>query len=384
MNIVVHRGTHEIGGCCTEISTENTRILIDYGSKLNGSSCESINVPYIKDCDAVFVTHNHGDHIGELANIPDCVPIYMSSTAKRITEAYCRHMGTDYLNGFDVSRVIEIHDYETVTLKGLEITAVPSDHSACGSYMYLVIGNGKKILHTGDYRLHGPHKDRLFAGVSAIGKIDLLISEGTTLEREGTASFDENRVEDVIRSLQDRYKYCFVLCSSGNIDRIASATKTVPRGKYFLVDKFQKSLLQIAEEQDKEYRGVFNKALVIGNNLKAKAEKRGFCMITRANSQMRKWLEYFSDVSPSDTCLIYSMWSGYLNQPSIKDFCSLANNMHMVHSSGHVVLQDMNELINILDPDSILFIHTEAQADTVEIDLKSRIICLRDGEVFSI
>ena len=78
------------------------------------------------------------------------------------------------------------------------------------------------------------------------------------------------------------------------------------------------------------------------------------------------------------------MWSGYLNQPSIKDFCSLANNMHMVHSSGHVVLQDMNELINILDPDSILFIHTEAQADTVEIDLKSRIICLRDGEVFSI
>ena len=34
MNIIVHRGTKQIGGVVTEICTENTRIFIDMGSEL--------------------------------------------------------------------------------------------------------------------------------------------------------------------------------------------------------------------------------------------------------------------------------------------------------------------------------------------------------------
>ena len=34
MNIIVHRGTKQIGGMVTEICTESTRIFIDMGSEL--------------------------------------------------------------------------------------------------------------------------------------------------------------------------------------------------------------------------------------------------------------------------------------------------------------------------------------------------------------
>ena len=37
MNITIHRGANQIGGCITEISSDNCRLLVDFGSNLPGS-----------------------------------------------------------------------------------------------------------------------------------------------------------------------------------------------------------------------------------------------------------------------------------------------------------------------------------------------------------
>lgn len=34
MDITIHRGTRQIGGCVTEIATANARIIIDFGAEL--------------------------------------------------------------------------------------------------------------------------------------------------------------------------------------------------------------------------------------------------------------------------------------------------------------------------------------------------------------
>ena len=36
MKLIIHRGTHQIGGCVTELRTSTTRIVIDMGSPLPG------------------------------------------------------------------------------------------------------------------------------------------------------------------------------------------------------------------------------------------------------------------------------------------------------------------------------------------------------------
>ena len=107
MEIIIHRGTHQIGGCITEIKSEEARIIIDMGSPLPGSKGEdefdaventAIAIPgvtvasgddTVQPCDAVIITHYHGDHIGRIdALLPD-IPLYMGQTAKDLYAIYC-------------------------------------------------------------------------------------------------------------------------------------------------------------------------------------------------------------------------------------------------------------------------------------------------------
>lgn len=38
MEIIIRRGTHQIGGCATEYRTKNTRIFVDFGAELEGEN----------------------------------------------------------------------------------------------------------------------------------------------------------------------------------------------------------------------------------------------------------------------------------------------------------------------------------------------------------
>ena len=80
--LVIHKGTDEIGGNCVELSTENTTILIDYGSVLNEISTPA---KIDKKIDAILLSHSHIDHFGEIKNIPD-IPVYSSSITKELID----------------------------------------------------------------------------------------------------------------------------------------------------------------------------------------------------------------------------------------------------------------------------------------------------------
>jgi ribonuclease J len=69
--ITVYR-PNQIGGCITEIeSSKGTKIIIDVGSNLPGIKVnEEVDVPELtKNCNGVFITHYHGDHLGEFDKI---------------------------------------------------------------------------------------------------------------------------------------------------------------------------------------------------------------------------------------------------------------------------------------------------------------------------
>ena len=36
LNVIIHRGTAQIGGICTEVAADNTRIFFDFGLPLEG------------------------------------------------------------------------------------------------------------------------------------------------------------------------------------------------------------------------------------------------------------------------------------------------------------------------------------------------------------
>ena len=87
MQIIVHRGTHQIGGCATEIRTDNTRILIDFGAALpdgrgntpdDALEIDGLNIGK-PNFDGVFLTHYHADHLGLISQIPAEIPVYMGA-----------------------------------------------------------------------------------------------------------------------------------------------------------------------------------------------------------------------------------------------------------------------------------------------------------------
>ena len=97
MNIKVHRGLDQIGGCITEISTETSRVFIDFGQNLPGNGEpttpeeDEVLVTQIfaqnkKQHEAVFYTHGHEDHVGLFEYIPEDVPQYMSEGTKGLLE----------------------------------------------------------------------------------------------------------------------------------------------------------------------------------------------------------------------------------------------------------------------------------------------------------
>ena len=83
--IKVYQGD-QIGGCITVISTDNTKIVIDFGETLPGAEKESeIEFDWKHaNVDAVFFTHYHGDHIGRFMEIPDDVDLYMGEVTFKV------------------------------------------------------------------------------------------------------------------------------------------------------------------------------------------------------------------------------------------------------------------------------------------------------------
>ena len=90
MQIKVYRGTHHIGGCITEIKTDVARIIIDMGEELPSTNCkiQGLKIDGVTsgtpNCNAVLITHYHGDHVGMFENVLPNIPIYMGKVAKQI------------------------------------------------------------------------------------------------------------------------------------------------------------------------------------------------------------------------------------------------------------------------------------------------------------
>ena len=387
IRVIPRRGAMQIGGVCTEIATDNTRIMFDFGSPLEGEGRQDVldieGVTTGKaNCDAVFITHYHGDHVGEVPNIMADIPVYMHKTAREILQAQQEHK-------VSVGQIVwakeikELTEGVPIVIKDLKITPVASDHSASDSLMYLVEGCGKRILITGDYRLHGFYADRLKGTLKNLGHIDLLITEGTNLSRSSSNYKDEQWCEKEFWRILRENKYVFLLASSSNIDRIAAFSRCVPTGKYALADGYQTHVMHIADRnREKEYQ-----SFKIHSYMDVKRElyeKRGFGMAIRAGKRHTPLVKEFFEKYPDKTCLVYSMWKEYETIPDVAELLEYSKgHIERVHVSGHITKEDLEQVVEIIKPDKLMIHHTSASEEAGEnlvITNSTELLHVVDGE----
>lgn len=391
MQIIIHRGTHQIGGVATEIRTASTQIIIDMGNELGMDKSfipSPLSIPGVTDtngsCNAVLFSHNHGDHIGQLKNILDEIPLYMGGLAKNIFLATLPKAETSLKPR--VQRAKTFMPGGRFKIGDIFITPFSVDHSACDSYMFFIEAEEKRVLLTGDFRLHG------FRGKAVpkildklIGKTDVLIIEGTTLSRGDMQPMTERELQQKVKRYSERYKYVFVFASSTNLERICALSKAVPQGKYFICDRYQDRLLNLIQRHWENYSPLYQdiKRTMYGDNLLSRFSERGFLMTVRDN---RKFREIIRKFDPKQSIILYSMWDGYRTAPNstIPSFLSLAGQWEYLHTSGHASIRDIQTVIEKAKPKVIIPIHTDSPDKLHTICKNSNVVVLNDGEEFKL
>ena len=375
MNIHIHRGQNQIGGNIIEISTANTKILLDIGLELDDEKNKKL--PDIKGLfdykgyDAVFISHYHGDHLGLAYKIHKDIPLYMGEKSARIiqaSDAYKR-VSTITPNGF-------LEHRKKIVIGDISVTPYLCDHSAFDSYMLLCEADGESILYTGDFRGNGrkPY-DWLLSELPK--KVDKLICEGTTLSREAYAAVSEQELENqAVELFRDNKGPVFVLQSSMNIDRIVTMYRAAKRsGRTFLEELYMADITSAVGGSipspafDDVYAFITSRSRYEG--LKKYAHRMGkdriaktpFVMCVRTS--MLRYIKGLSEkMSFEGGVLVYSFWSGYKETEDMKHFLAECENLGLkivtLHTSGHADYESIKKLVNTVNPDEIIPIHTEA------------------------
>lgn len=412
MKITIHRGIDQIGGCITEIATNDARVLIDLGLNLpdndgilkddfaNQKSIENLT----NGIDAIFFTHYHGDHIGLFPLIPDSINQYIGSVAKRVV--LCKHERLSHIPGRkeisaqEISKIERMNTFnpeQVINIGDIKITPYLVSHSAYDAYMFLIEASGKRILHTGDFRGHGYLSKGLLPTIEKLilkkGKIDFLITEGTLLSRLNEKVRHENELKKEVVNVLKQYKNVFVLCSSTDMERLATfhaATKEVV-SKPFVCDDYQKNVLEIFSDTAGKMSSLFAFDKVYefkkeNTKLINWMEDKGFCMLMRATNKFENYLEFLeTQIDKSETVLIYSMWQEYINPTSkhVKktylDFVGKFQSIIKIHTSGHASADSLAQVCCLSNPTlGIIPIHSERSADYQKLPiseyLKSKII----------
>ena len=418
MNIKIHRGLDQIGGCITEIWTETSRVFIDFGQNLPGNGEpttpeedeELVTLIFSqnkKQHEAVFYTHGHEDHVGLFEYIPDNVPQYMSEGTKglleikygvlyesanlRVNELLEKEFGSQeyddsfnkliyadnkckLLNKIDVwKRTSPRKAPESISVGDIKVTPFFNCHSIYDSHMFLIEADGKRIWHTGDYRVHGYMGKGLFPTLKKYAtNIDVLITEGTMLKREDKCIL-EVEVSRKMASVMQAFKYVFVLASATDIERLAAINEAVKEAKKPLCiwSIFMKKTMEFfTERESKVSRGLFSfNPLFFSERLYGKLKRRGFVMVV-GTSQIERVKKLIQKLPQEETLLIYSSWDGYYKIPKqvlansrYKEFRDMFHNVVDIHTSGHADRRTIEKVIEIVNPKEVICIHKEADAE---------------------
>ena len=407
MQITIYRAT-QIGGQITRISTANTSIIIDLGLNLPNNTTDEDTydndrtIAEITDgCSAILYTHYHGDHIGLFYHVPDNMPQYIGDVAKQVIyrkykqlcfqqEKFQQHLRT-------LKRMHTFHENKTLRFGDILVTPYFVSHSAYDAYMFLIEAEGKRILHTGDFRGHGYLSKGLIPTIKKfIGRVDLLIIEGTMLARKDETILTESALSHKAAELMKKHKYVFVQCSSTDMERLASfknATRSMFPFRPLLADEYQKDILDLFSATagtKKSSAGKESSCFKFGTvytyndcNIKLKdwMLNNGFTMFVRTSKKFHKLLDQIFPILPmgEKPLLIYSMWDGYINRDDTRneEYVKLQErftNVIQLHTSGHATINALRNVCELTNPRlAILPVHRDKGTDFSSIGISSKL-----------
>ena len=414
MNIKIHRGTHQIGGCVTEYECDGWRLFVDYGEELpGGPKTGDLQVEGLTHGDlsksALLITHYHGDHIGSIIKLPKQLPIYMGKVGRDIQRVLSDHLKYRIdAHKVMLERLDDVNtfkEHEVFKFGPFTIVPVTVDHSAFDAYAFKIVADGVSVYHTGDFRLHGFRSGKTSEMLKKyVGEVDYVVCEGTNVSRPKAASTKEYRLQKDFETLFRDNKGCVVYLSSTNIDRLFSLYHAAQKAhRTFYVDEYQKDVMDTVVNSGSIWtksklfqygkhgprsliRDKFNRNnFIVSDSFKDTLGRYGYVLIARPSPRFDKLI----DQIPGEKKKVLSMWNGYVKEGSDAYNENLAKSLDVdfdyMHTSGHIDMTDLREIFRLLHPRGIIPIHTDNPEGFAKFFSDEwSIIVLNDGDSMSL
>lgn len=409
VRLTIHRSASQIGGNCIELEhSSGERLLLDVGRPLDapnhatGLLPESLNLQRPAH---LVISHPHQDHYGLLNEIPRDWPVHCGAASEKLMRL------TASITGGQIDQTCHTWKSGQSTEVGpFKVTPLLTDHSAFDAHMLLIEVGGKRVLYSGDFRIHGRKSalvERLMA--SPPKDIDVLLLEGTNLGSDKPTKSETDLEEDFVSLFRTTPGRVFVAWSAQNVDRTVTLYRAAKKtGRTLVVDLYTAEVLELLAEHGRLPRAGFdNLKVVITANMskmyrsKGRAEfvdqmATGGRGISAAalNDNRDKWVVMSRDslrrdfdrkgVKPdADDCWSWSMWSGYLKDAStdMKAWLSEASPRH-IHTSGHASPRHLRDFAEAISPSKLIPIHSFTWDD--HTGAFSSVHRLQDGETLTI
>ena len=261
----------------------------------------------------------------------------------------------------------------------------------------------KCFVHTGDFRNHGRKGKKLLETISSEFSnclVDVLIIEGTMMSRNDEKYLSEYAMEKIATNLLLENRYAFLICSSTNIDSMASFYgATVRAGKIrsknekkeckpaLICNSYILEQLKTYKQykNDDDWHLLFHRCYPIVNRLnhiingktqKDRMIEDGFTMIVGTSDYYQELMDEFENLNPKPI-VIYSMWDGYLSEGKVYSNEKLidlkkkyGDRFVHLHTSGHATRKALAEVIKAINPrEKIVPVHTEYARGFYELNI---------------
>lgn len=395
VKLCIHRAADTIGGNCIELAFGGQRLLLDAGMPLDETAAASplpSTLDTSRPVQGVLLSHLHGDHAGSVPHLPPDWKVYCGEPTA---------MTLGILSGFGE---YDLRDQFRSWKPGRELTLgvfhiIPHlvDHSAYDAYMLEITVGDKRILYSGDFRMHGRKSELMQRILRHPPKdVDVLILEGTNLFHPGHTPkpvCSENELEAKLVDLFTKTKgRVFATWSSTNLDRTVTMFRACKRtGRTLVLDAFTMKLLDSLREF---YQGIPSyewkdarpmTVVTSGMNwvLKNLYGNTDFINVLKDNNAAmgaaalnqtpERWVIMTRDslakdyqlkgVSPTaDDAWVWSQWRGYLEQDNtriMREFLKPCGTPIHLHTSGHASPDDLKTFAQAVNPRQIIPVHGE-------------------------
>ena len=433
MKLTIYRGTHEIGGNCVEIATDSTRIILDVGMPLfqadrepfddrvlRGKSVDELleaeilpNVPGLftegPAPDAILLSHAHMDHTGFLGHTRPEIPVHATTGTSKMMSA-----GGIFARQVEIpkERHRKLVPGKTTRIGDLQVTTFSVDHSVYGSAAFLIEGDSKTILYSGDIRLHGRKTGMAKTLLAALKDktIDVLLMEGTLLGSSRSKGVNEYELEkEIAEHVSSTDGLALASFSPQHVDRLVGFIRAAQRThRTFVADVYTAYVLHLIQNEtntpppiSSEGIRVFYPRYFLASHERRwlhkvhdmflddqitlgeiRANPAKYIMIFRASMLDS---DFSGELPPGSRCL-FSRWEGYLDQPDWQTTRSkievAGGDLIHIHTSGHAFVEDLQKLVERIDPRKTVPIHTfepEALGKYFE-----NVVTIRDGEALEV